>query len=118
VRFAEVGCLSARGQEPRPAAFLRATMAATSKPPRLRESPRLLRGHHHTSLEASTPRCNTSLGTLRCSGIVRLPAAAGRSRLSRLAASLSTGLARTALPTPARFRPLGPLMFGSPTTAS
>ena len=32
------------GRETRPAAFLRATMAATSKPPELRESPRLLRG--------------------------------------------------------------------------
>jgi hypothetical protein len=37
---------------------------------------------------------------------------------SRLAASLNTGLARTAPPTLARLRPLGPLMFDSPTIAS
>jgi hypothetical protein len=55
------------------ALLLSLAMAATSKPPRLRESPRLLRGHHHTSLEAPTPPCNASPGSLRPSGIVRLP---------------------------------------------
>ena len=41
--------LSACGQEIAPAVLLRATMAATGKPPRLRESPRLLRPPSRTA---------------------------------------------------------------------
>jgi hypothetical protein len=68
--------------------------------PRLRESPRLLRGHHHTSLEAPTPRCNASpasCGPPGCASVLAISIMPACGHRPRRALPISISIANAAI---------------------